>query len=83
MRGRQSAAMLRALDCAELIAQSPQDLAQIAVSVANDPQRRATLAARIVANLPALTQSDTPLQALDRELRAVFGAANERANDQA
>jgi protein O-GlcNAc transferase len=31
MRGRQSAAMLRTLDCAELIAQSPQELAQIAV----------------------------------------------------
>ena len=34
MRGRQSAAMLRALDCVELIAQSPQELAQIAVAVA-------------------------------------------------
>ncbi len=72
MRGRQSAAMLRALDCAELIAQSPQELAQIAVSVANDPQRRAGLAVRIDANLHSLTQSDEPLQALDRALRGIL-----------
>jgi CRISPR-associated protein Csy1 len=72
MRGRQSAAMLRALDCAELIAQSPQELAQIAVAVARDPQRRAKLAARIHANLPGLTQSDAPLQALDLALRALL-----------
>jgi predicted O-linked N-acetylglucosamine transferase (SPINDLY family) len=74
MRGRQSAAMLRALGCAELIAQSPQELAQIAVSVANDPQRRAGLAARIGANLHCLTQSDAPLQALDRALREMLAA---------
>jgi CRISPR-associated protein Csy1 len=72
MRGRQSAAMLRALDCAELIAQSPQELAQIAVSVAHDSQRRAALVARIREHLPGLTQSDAPLQALDRVLREIL-----------
>jgi predicted O-linked N-acetylglucosamine transferase (SPINDLY family) len=72
MRGRQSAAMLRALDCAELIAQSPRQLAQIAVCVAHDSQRRAGLAARILANLPALTQSNAPLQALDRALGEIL-----------
>jgi CRISPR-associated protein Csy1 len=72
MRGRQSAAMLRALDCAELIARSPQELAQIAVSVAHDAQRRASLVARIRERLPGLTQSDSPLETLDRVLREVL-----------
>ncbi len=72
MRGRQSAAMLRALDCAELIAQSPEELAQIAVSVARDSQLRAKLVARIREHLPGLTQSDSPLEALDRALREVL-----------
>ena len=72
MRGRQSAAMLRALDCAELIAQSPEALAQIAVSVARDPNLRAGLVARIRKHLPSLTQSDAPLEALDRVLREIL-----------
>jgi CRISPR-associated protein Csy1 len=76
MRGRQSAAMLRAIDCAELIAQSPGELAQIAVSVAQDSQRRARLVARIRENLPGLTQSDEPLEALDRALCEIVGQTN-------
>jgi tetratricopeptide (TPR) repeat protein len=72
MRGRQSAAMLRALDCSELIAQSPEELAQIAVSVARDSQLRARLVARIREHLPGLTQSDAPLEALDRALREIL-----------
>jgi CRISPR-associated protein Csy1 len=70
MRGRQSAAMLRMLDCAQLITASPQQLAETAVAIAHDPARRAALAARIAANLPHLTQSSAPLQELDRGLRA-------------
>jgi CRISPR-associated protein Csy1 len=72
MRGRQSAAMLRAIDCDELIAQSPQELADIAVSVARDRQRRDDIVARIRRNLRSLTQSDAPLQALDRALRELL-----------
>jgi CRISPR-associated protein Csy1 len=72
MRGRQSAAMLRAIDCSELIAQSPDELARIAVSVARDAKRRATFAARIRQHLPNLTQSNAPLDALDRALRDVL-----------
>ena len=70
MRGRQSAAMLRTLDCAELITASPQQLAETAVAIAHDPARRTALAARIAANLPRLTQSSAPLEELDRGLRA-------------
>ena len=36
MRGRQSMAMLRRLDCAELVADSPQQLAALAVEIAHD-----------------------------------------------
>ncbi len=72
MRGRQSAAMLRALDCAGLIARTPEELVQIAVSVARDSQLRAEFVARIRAHLPNLTQSDLPLEALDRALREIL-----------
>lgn len=71
MRGRQSMAMLRRLDCAELVVDSPQELAAIAEEIAHDPARRNTLAARIRSNLPALTQSDEPLLALDAILRSI------------
>ena len=69
MRGRQSAAMLRALGCAELIADSPRRLAELAVEVANDRARRNNLGARIQDALPRLTQSQEPLAALDATLR--------------
>lgn len=69
MRGRQSAAMLRALDCAELIADSPRRLAELAVEVANDRERRNRLGGRIQDALPRLTRSDEPLAALDDTLR--------------
>jgi predicted O-linked N-acetylglucosamine transferase (SPINDLY family) len=72
MRGRQSAAMLRALDCAELIVQSPEALAHMAVTVAHDSQLHASLVARIRARLPDLTQSDAPLKALNRALQDIL-----------
>ncbi len=71
MRGRQSMAMLRRLDCAELVVDSPQELAAIAVEIAHDRVRRNALAARIRGNQPALTQSDEPLLALDAILRSI------------
>jgi CRISPR-associated protein Csy1 len=71
MRGRQTIAMLRRLDCAELIADSPHQLAILAVEVANDHARRNVLAARIRSNLPVLTQSTEPLLALDACLRRI------------
>ncbi len=74
MRARQSAAMLRALDCGELIAQSPEELAHIAVSIARDRARRDDIVARIRRNLPDLTQSDAPLHALDQALRTIVDA---------
>jgi CRISPR-associated protein Csy1 len=72
MRGRQSAAMLRALDCEELIAGSPRQLAGLAVEIANDRARRNRLGARIRDSLPRLTQSDEPLAALNHVLRGLL-----------
>lgn len=79
MRGRQSAAMLRALDCPELIADSPRRLAELAVEVANDRARRNSLGARIQAALPRLTQSDEPLAALDATLRRLLHPSIQQA----
>lgn len=72
VRGRQAAAMLRALDCAELIVRSPEALAHMAVTVAHDVQLRSSLVARIRAHLPALTESDEPLHALNRVLQTIL-----------
>jgi CRISPR-associated protein Csy1 len=69
MRGRQSMAMLQGLDCAELIVERPRQLAELAVEIANDRTHRNGLAAKMRANLPALTQSEAPLQALDAILK--------------
>lgn len=75
MRGRQSMAMLRHLDCSELIVEQPQQLAERAVEIANDRTQRDALAAKIRGNLPALTQPEAPLQALDAILKTLAGAS--------
>jgi predicted O-linked N-acetylglucosamine transferase (SPINDLY family) len=75
MRGRQSMAMLQRLDCAELVADSPQQLAALAVEIAHDHSHRDALSARIRRNLPALAQSDEPLHALDAALKSIVTAA--------
>ena len=71
MRGRQSMAMLRHLDCAALIVERPQQLAERAVEIANDRSRRDALVAEIRGHLPALTQSEMPLAALDAILKTL------------
>ncbi|HEY2396016.1 MAG TPA: hypothetical protein VGH81_08595 [Rudaea sp.] len=75
MRGRQSAAMLRALDCAELIVETPAQLAERAVQIVHDRSRRSSLVAKIAGNLPRLIQSDAPLHALDLALRELMNGS--------
>jgi CRISPR-associated protein Csy1 len=70
MRGRQSAAMLRHLDCAELVVGQPQQLAEVAVSLAHSPGQRARWARRIQAHLPELVDRGGALQSLGEQLRA-------------
>lgn len=72
MRGRQSMAMLKHLGCDELIADTPQHLAELAVAVANDHPRRQSLGQRISSALPGLVQSDAPLHALDAHLKSLL-----------
>lgn len=72
MRGRQSMAMLKHLRCDELIADTPQQLAELAVQIAHDRSRHAALNERIRAGLPELTQSDAPLHALDAHLKSLL-----------
>ena len=73
MRGRQSAAMLKTMDCAELIADSARGLAALCVEIASDRQRRASLGTRIRGALPRLTESDEPLASLNDTLRRLLG----------
>jgi len=69
MRGRQSAAMLRHLDCAPLVAGNPEQLAEIAVNLAHSPGQRAHWARRIQAHLPELVDRGGALQSLGEQLR--------------
>lgn len=74
MRGRQSMAMLKHVGCTELIADTPRQLAALAVEIANDRARRTAIATRIGEQLPELTQSDAPLIALDAALKGLVDA---------
>ena len=64
-----SVGMLRLLGCEELIADSVERLAEIAVCLARDKPRRNALSEKIGARLPSVTQSIDPLIALDEFLR--------------
>ena len=59
-------------DAAELLCDSPASMIDTAVDVANDTARKQRLGAAIRANLPALTQSEAPLRALDDTLTALL-----------
>lgn len=72
MRGRQSMAMLRHLGVNELIAETPEQLGELAVKIANDRSRRNALAQRIDAGLQDLVGSDAPLHALDAHLKSLL-----------
>jgi CRISPR-associated protein Csy1 len=74
MRGRQSAAMLRALGRDDLVTGSLDALADTAVVIAHDRGRREAFSHDVAQNLPALTQSDAPLAALDAQLRQLLHA---------
>jgi CRISPR-associated protein Csy1 len=74
MRGRQTLGMLRAIGLAdELAAGSPAAMADLAVAIAGDRDRRATLAARIGERLPVLFDGRAALTALADALRNAIG----------
>jgi len=68
MRGRQSAAMLRAMGLAELVARDAGDYVRIAVESARDPERNAGLRAAIVRERGALFDRPEPIAALQSAL---------------
>ena len=72
MRGRQTMGMLQQIDGGELNCDSIESMIETAVEVANNIQRRKKLGATLRANLPALTQSDASLRALDQILNALL-----------
>jgi CRISPR-associated protein Csy1 len=65
MRGRQSAAMLRAMGLDELVAVDLDDHVAKAVALGRDPQRREAIAERIRAGRGALFGRDEPIRALE------------------
>jgi CRISPR-associated protein Csy1 len=64
MRGRQSAAMLRAVGVDELIARDARDYVEIALRVAGDSGYCESLAKRIREGLPRLFDRSEPIEAL-------------------
>lgn len=74
MRGRQSAGMLRRLQCGELIVDTPQALAATAVELAHSPGLRQDLARRVQTHLQELVGRGEPLQVLGIHLRDLLAA---------
>ena len=74
MRGRQSAAMLRRLQCGELVVDTPQALAATAVDLAHSPDLRQELARRVRTHLQDLVGRGEPLQVLGDHLRDLLAA---------
>ncbi len=70
MRGRQTAAMLRAMGLDELVADSPEALADLAVALARDRDRAAGLRERIAAARGAIFERPEPVRAFAQALLA-------------
>jgi predicted O-linked N-acetylglucosamine transferase (SPINDLY family) len=72
MRGRQSAAMLRRMGLPELVVDTPDAIAALAVRIAGDPGLRTQLSQRIEAALPTLFDTTGLAQALDARIRELL-----------
>ncbi|MGE5094617.1 MAG: tetratricopeptide repeat protein [Betaproteobacteria bacterium] len=71
MRGRQTAGMLRLMGIPELVASSPGDYVRLAVDVARDRDRNATLRRQIVERRGVLFDQQAPVQAFAEALLAL------------
>jgi predicted O-linked N-acetylglucosamine transferase (SPINDLY family) len=65
MRGRQSAAMLRAMGLDELVAPDAAAYVETAVRLGRDAEGRKTLSQRIAENRGALFERDEPVRAFE------------------
>jgi protein O-GlcNAc transferase len=70
-RGRQTAAMLRLIDAADLIVGNEGDYIATAVALCRDAERRSELRARIGANVGRLFDDNAPIEALAAFLASV------------
>lgn len=68
MRGRQSCAMLRAMDLPELVADTPEAYVTLALHLASEPGERAKLGDRIRRNRGQIFDRPEPIAALTRIL---------------
>lgn len=75
MRERQTAALLKQLDIAELVASDADDYVRIAQRLGNDAAWRGELIARLRDNAPRLSQHDTTAMALSHFLATVQPAS--------
>ena len=71
MRGRQSAAMLRAVGVEELIVHDGREYVELATRIARDRAYRETLASRIRGGLPRLVGRSEPIDALGEALESL------------
>jgi CRISPR-associated protein Csy1 len=71
MRGRQSAAMLRAVGVDELIVRDAREYVELALRVASDSEYRDALSSRIRDGWPRLANRSEPIAALARALEEV------------
>ncbi|HEX4764537.1 MAG TPA: tetratricopeptide repeat protein [Usitatibacter sp.] len=65
MRGRQSQAMLRALEVPQLIAPTPDEYVATALRLGQDKEERRAVSERLLANRPALFEREEPIRALE------------------
>ncbi len=75
MRGRQSAAMLRAMALDELVASDADDYVRLAAGLASDAAHQAALRARIIAAHPAVFDASAPVAAFAQRLRDLADGA--------
>lgn len=71
MRGRQSAAMLRRIGLDELVVDTPDDIAPLAVRIAGDASLRTQLSQRIEYALPRLFDTTGLTEALEAQVRVL------------
>jgi protein O-GlcNAc transferase len=72
MRGRQTAAMLRAMDASELIANDRAAYVDTAIALASDAAMRASLRQKLIANRGAIFDRTEPVKQLAEHLQILF-----------
>ena len=72
MRGRQTQAMLRAMDASELIANDHADYVDKSIALASDNVARESLRQKLIANRGLIFDRDEPVKQLAEHLQMLF-----------